>query len=146
MDPPFHQLRHTSRARAHGVHHCTLKVWGGEFPHMSHHTPHFSQRGSLVTRLHGHNIIAMATAGTTPFRKKLTPHTGEHNFLYHDGFLITCVALQCQVLSQSLPHTNTQDRVPLERKDVIPNTQTKVPWTIKSRNDWWWTPYVLPFQ
>ena len=32
MDPPFHQLRQTSRARAHGVHHWTLKVWGSEWP------------------------------------------------------------------------------------------------------------------
>ena len=32
MDPPLHQLRHTSRARTHGVHHWTLKLWGWDFP------------------------------------------------------------------------------------------------------------------
>ena len=85
-------------------------------PHMAHHTPLFSQRGGLVTRLHGHTLSAMATSGTAPFRKKATPHTGEPNFLSHDGSLITCVALQGQVLSQSLPHTNTQDRISFGEK------------------------------
>ena len=89
---------------------------GENVPHMAHHTPLFSQRGCFGTRLHGHHIIAMATSGTAPFRRKATPHTGEPNFLYHDGSLITCVALQGQVLSQSLPHTNTQDRISFGEK------------------------------
>ena len=80
-------------------------------PHMAHHTPLFSQRGCVVTRLHGHHISAMATSGTAPFRRKATPHTGEPNFLSHDGSLRTCAALQGQVLSQSLPDTNTQERI-----------------------------------
>ena len=92
------------------------KFEGENVPHMAHHTPLFSQRGCLGTRLHGHHIIAMATSGTAPFRRKATPHTGEPNFLYHDGSLITCVALQGQVLSQSLPHTNTQDRISFGEK------------------------------
>jgi hypothetical protein len=58
----------------------------------------------------------MATTGTAPFRRKAPPHTGEPNFLYHDGSLITCAALQGQVLSQSLPHTNTQDRISFGEK------------------------------
>ena len=89
---------------------------GENVPHMAHHTPLFSQGGCLGTRLHGHHISAMATSGTAPFRKKATPHTGEPNFLYHDGSLITCVARQGHVLSQSLPHTNTQDRVSFGEK------------------------------
>ena len=89
---------------------------GDTVPHMAHHTPLFSQRGGLVTRLHGHTLSAMATSGTAPFRRKATPHTGEPNFLYHDGSLITCAALQGQVLSQSLPHTNTQDRISFGEK------------------------------
>ena len=83
---------------------------------MAHHTPLFSQRRCLGTRLHGHHISAMATSGTAPFRRKVTPHTGELNFLYHDGSLITCVALQGLVLSQSLPHTDTQDRISFGEK------------------------------
>ena len=89
---------------------------GETFPHMAHHTPLFSQRGGLVTRLHGHDISAMATSGTAPFRRKATAHPGEPNFLYHDGSLITCVARQGPVLSQSLPHTNTQDRISFGEK------------------------------
>ena len=85
-------------------------------PHMAHHTPLFSQGGCLGTRLHGHHISAMATSGTAPFGRKATPHTGEPNFFYHDGSPITCVALQGQVLSQSLPHTNTQDRISFGEK------------------------------
>ena len=53
----------------------------------------------------------MGTSGTAPFRRKSYPPTGEPNFLYHEGSLIACVALQAQVLSQSLPHMNTQDRI-----------------------------------
>ena len=79
-------------------------------------TPLFSQRGCLGTRLHGHDIRTMATSGTAPFRRKATPHTGEPNFLYHDGSLITCAALQGQVLSQSLLHTNTQYRISFGEK------------------------------
>ena len=89
---------------------------GDTFPQMAHHTPLFSQRGGLVTRLHGHHISAMATSGNAPFRKKAPPHTGEPNCLYHDGTLITCVAFQGQVLSQALPHTNTQDRISFGEK------------------------------
>ena len=89
---------------------------GDTFPHMAHHTPLFSQRGGLVTRLHGHTLSAMATSGTAPFRRKATPHTGEPNFLYHDGSLITCGARQGQVLSESLPHTHTQDRISFGEK------------------------------
>ena len=89
---------------------------GETFPHMAHHTPLFSQRGCLGTRLHGHDIRTMATSGTAPFRRKATPHTGEPNFLYHDGSRITCGALQGQVLSQSLPHTNSQDRISFGEK------------------------------
>ena len=85
-------------------------------PHMAHLTPLFSQRGCLGTRLHGHHIRTMATSGTAPFRRKATPHTGEPNFLYHDGYLITCAALQGQVLSQSLLHTNTQYRISFGEK------------------------------
>ena len=85
-------------------------------PHMAHLTPLFSQRGCLGTRLHGHHISAMATAGTAPCRRKATPHTGEPSFLYHDGSLITCGAFQGQVLSQALPHTNTQDRISFGEK------------------------------
>ena len=95
----------------------------------------FSQRGCLVTRLHGHHISAMATAGTAPCRRKATPHPGEPNFLYHDGSRIACVALQTQVLSQSLPHRYTQYRIAFGEKEVIPNTQSKVPWILKSRHD-----------
>jgi len=84
---------------------------GDNVPHVAHHTSLFSQRGCLGTRLHGHHISAMATSGTAPFRRKGTPHPEETNFLYHDVSLITCVALQGQVLSQSLPHTDTQDRI-----------------------------------
>ena len=89
---------------------------GENVPHMAHHTPLFSQRDCSGTRLHGHHISAMATSGTAPFRRKASQHPGEHNFLYHDGSLITCVALQGQVLSQSLPHTNTQDRISFGEK------------------------------
>ena len=87
------------------------RVEGENVPHMAHHTPLFSQRGCSGTRLHGHHISAMATSGTAPFRRKATPPPGETNFLYHDGSLITCVALLGQDLSQSLPHTNTQYRI-----------------------------------
>ena len=146
MDPPFHQLRHTSRARAHGVHHWTLKVWGWECPTYGPSHTSFSQRGCLVTRLHGHHISAMAASGTAPFWRNATPHPGEPNFLYHDGSRITCVALQTQVLSQSLPHRYTQYRIAFGEKEVIPNTQSKVPWILKSRHDWGRTPYELPFQ
>ena len=48
---------------------------GENFPHMARHTPLFSQTGCQVTRLHGHNISAMATSETAPFRRKATPHT-----------------------------------------------------------------------
>ena len=89
---------------------------GENVPHMAHRTPLFSQRGCSGTRLHGHNISAMATSGSAPFRRKATPHHGEPNFLYHDGSLITCVALQGRVLSQSMPHTNTQDRISFGEK------------------------------
>ena len=89
---------------------------GENVPHMAHHTPLFSQRDCSGTRLHGHNISAMATSGSAPFRRKATPHHGEPNFLYHDGSLITCVALQGRVLSQSMPHTNTQDRISFGEK------------------------------
>ena len=89
---------------------------GENVPHMAHHTPLFAQRGCLVKRRHGHSISAMAPAGTAPCRRKATPHTGEPNFLSCDGSLITCVALQGQVLSQSLPHTNTQDRISFGEK------------------------------
>ena len=116
MDPPFHQLRHTSRARAHGVPHELSRFEGENVPHMAHHTPLFSQRECSGTRLHGHHISAMATSGTAPFRRKATPHTGEPNFLYHDGSLITCGARQCQVLSQSLLHTKTQYRISFGEK------------------------------
>ena len=96
-------------------------------PHMAHHTPLFSQRGGLVTRLHGHTLSAMATSGTAPFRRKATPHTGEPNFLYHEGSLIACVALQAQVLSQSLPHMNTQDRISFGVKRCRSKQQNKSP-------------------
>ena len=118
MDPPFLHLRHTSRARAHGVHHWTLKVWVGELPIYGPSHTLFSQRSCLGTRIHGHNISAMATSGPSYFRKKSTPHTGEPNSLYHDGSLITCVALQGQVLSQSLPHTKTQYRISFWREKM----------------------------
>ncbi len=49
MDPPFHQLRQTSRARAHGVHHWTLNVWVGECP-----TYGPSHTSFLTERLFGH--------------------------------------------------------------------------------------------
>ena len=112
MDPPFHQLRHTARARAHGVHHWTLKVWGWECP-----TYGPSHTSFLTEKIwYGHNISAMATSGTAPFRRKATPHPGEPNFLYHDGSLITCVAPQGQGLSRTLPHTNTQDRISFREK------------------------------
>ena len=89
---------------------------GETFPHMAQHTPLFSQRACSGTRLHGHHISAVATTRTAPFRRKATPHTGEPNFLYHDGSLITCVARQGHVLSQSLLHTNTQDRISFGEK------------------------------
>ena len=104
-------------------------------PHMAHLTPLFSQRGCLGTRLHGHHISAMATAGTAPCRRKATPHPGEPNFLYHDGSLITCGARQGQVLPQSLPHTNTQDRISFGQKRCHSKHPNKRPWTVKSRND-----------
>ena len=116
MDPPFHQLRQTSRAKLM-VSLIELSRFEGEnVPHMAHLTALFSQRGCLGTRLHGHHISAMATAGTAPCRRKATPHPGEPNFLYHDGSLITCGARQGQVLPQSLPHTNTQDRISFGEK------------------------------
>ena len=49
MDPPFHQLRHTSRARAHGVPHWTLKVWVWEC-----HTYGPSHTSFLTERWFGH--------------------------------------------------------------------------------------------
>ena len=77
----------------------------------------FSHREVVLgTRLHGHDIRTMATSGTAPFRRKATPHPGEPNFLYHDGSLITCAALQGQVLCQSLLHTNTQYRISFGEK------------------------------
>ena len=100
---------------------------GENVPHMAHHTPLFSQGGCLGTRLHGHNSISMATSGTAPFRPKATPHTGEPNFFYHDGSPITCVALQGQVLSQSLPHTNTQDRMSFGEKRCQSTPPNKSP-------------------
>jgi len=84
---------------------------GEPFPHMAHHTPPFSQRVCFVTRLHGHSITAMATYRTAPFRRKASPHIGEPNCFYHDVAMINYVALQGQVLSQSLPHMNTQYRI-----------------------------------
>ena len=116
MDPPFHQLRQTSRAKLM-VSLIELSRFEGEnVPHMAHHTPLFSQRPCSSTKLHGHHISAKATTGTAPFRRKATPHTGEPNFLYHDGSLITSVALQGQVLSQTLFHRNTQYRVSFGEK------------------------------
>ena len=107
---------------------CELSRFEGfTFPHMAHHTPLFSQRGGLVTRLHGHHISAKATSGAAPFRKKATPHTGEPYCLYHGGSLITCAALQGQVLSQSLPHTNTQDRVSFGEKRCHSTPPNKSP-------------------
>ena len=100
---------------------------GDTFPHMAHHTPLFSQRACLVSRHHGHHISANATSGTAPFRRKATPHPGDHNFLYHDGSLITCVALQGHVLSQSLPHTNTQDRISFGEKRCHSKHPNKIP-------------------
>ena len=132
MDPPFHQRRHTSRARAHAVPHWTLKVWGRECPTCGPSHTYF-----LTEKIwYGHNISAMATSGAAPCRRKATPHTGEHNFLYHDGSLITCVALQGQVLSQSLLHTNTQDRISFGEKRCHSKHPNKITWTMKSRNDW----------
>ena len=94
-----------------------LSMFEGEnVPLMAHHTLHSSRRVCLGTRLHGHNNSAMATSGTAPFGRKATPHPGEPNSLYHDGSLITCVALQGQVLSHSLPHTTTQDRISFGEK------------------------------
>ena len=49
MDPPSHQLRQTSRARAHGVPHWTLKVWGWECP-----TYGPSHTSFLTERVFGH--------------------------------------------------------------------------------------------
>ena len=100
---------------------------GETFPHMAHHTPHFSQRGCLVSRLHGHHISAVATTRTAPFRRKATPHHGEPNFLYHDGSMITCVARQGHVLSQSLLHTNTQDRISFGEKICHSKHPSKTP-------------------
>jgi len=100
---------------------------GENVPHMAPHTPLFSQRGGLVTRLHGHDISAMATSGTAPFRRKATAHPGEPNFLYHDGSLITCAALQGQVLSQSLPHTNTHYRISFGEKRYHSKHPSKSP-------------------
>ena len=112
MDPPFHQLRHTSRARTHGFHLLTLNVWGWQCP-----TYGPSHTSFLTEKIwYGHNISVIATSGTAPFRRKATPHHGEPNFLYHDGSMITCVALQGRVLSQSMPHTNTQDRISFGEK------------------------------
>ena len=135
MDPPFHQHRHSSRARAPVAIIELSRFKVENVPHMAHHTPLFSQRGCLVTRLHGHHISAMATSGTAPFGRKATPHTGEPNFLYHDESLITCAALQGQVLSQSLPHTNTLDRITFGEKRCHSKHPNKVPCTMKSRND-----------
>ena len=127
MDPPFHQLRQTSRAKLM-VSLIELSRFEGEnVPHMAHHTPLFSQRACSGTRLHGHHISSMATSGTAPFRRKATAHTGEPNFLYHDGSLITCVALQGQVLSQSLLHTNTQDRISFGEKRYHSKHPSKSP-------------------
>jgi len=134
MDPPFHQLRQTSRAKLM-VSLIELSRFEGEnVPHMAHHTPLFSQRPCSSTKLHGHHISAKATTGTAPFRRKATPHTGEPNILYHDGSLITSVALQGQVLLRHcLTRIHSTESL-LERKGVIPNTQTKVPWIMTSRN------------
>jgi len=88
MEPPFHQLRHTSIARAHVVHHWTLKVSGWEYPTYGPSHTSFLTETFFGHRLHGDNISAMATAGSAPFRMKATPHTGEPNFLYHVGYLI----------------------------------------------------------
>ena len=92
MDPPFHQLRQTSRARAPGVHPLTLKVWGLECHTYGPSHTSISQRGWLVPRHHRPNISAMAITGTAHFRRKATTHTGEPIFLYHVGCRITCVA------------------------------------------------------
>ena len=89
----------------------------GRLSHIWPITLLFSHREVVLgTRLHGHDIRTMATSGTAPFRRKAPPHPGEPNFLYHDGSLITCAALQGQVLSQSLLHTNTQYRISFGEK------------------------------
>jgi len=96
----------------------------------------FSHWVFWITWLHAHHTSAMALSGTAPFRRKATPHPGEHNSLYHDGSLITCVALHGQVLSQSLPHTNTQYRISFGEKRYHSKHPNKITWTMKSRNDW----------
>ena len=116
MDPPFHHFDIPPEQELMVSIFELSRFEGENVPHVAHHTPLFSRRGCLITRLHGHHISAMATCGTAPFRRKEFPHTGEPKFPYHDGSLITCGALQGQVLSQSLPHTNTQDRISFGEK------------------------------
>ncbi len=107
----------------------------GRMSHIWPITHLFSHRVCWITWLHGHHTSAMARSGTAPFRRKATPHTGEPNFRYHDESRITCVALQGRALSQSLPHSYTQYRIAFGEKEVIPNTQSKVPWILTSRHD-----------
>ena len=107
----------------------------GRMSHIWPITHLFSHRVCWITWLHGHHTSAMARSGTAPFRRKATLHNGEPNLLYHDGSLITCAALQGQVLSQSLPHTNTQDRISFGEKRCHSKHPNKITWTMKSRND-----------
>ena len=116
MDPPFHQLRHTSRARAHGVHLWTLKVWGWAFPtYGPSHTSFLTERlfGPKAPwasyQCHGH-------FWDCNFHKEGHSTQWGTKVFYNDGSLITCVALQCEVLSQSLPHRNTQYRISFGEK------------------------------
>ena len=133
MDPPFHHFDIPPEQELMVSIFELSRFEGETFPHKAHHTPLFSQRGCLFTRLHGHHISAMATSDTAPFGRKATPHTGEPNFLYHDGSLITCVALQGQVLSPSLPHTNTQDRISFGEKRCHSKHPNKSPLDSESK-------------
>jgi len=107
---------------------CELSSFEGEnVTHTAHHTPLFAQRVCLDTRLHGHNISDMATSGTATLGRKATPHTLEPNFLCLDGYLITCVAPQGQVLSQPLPHTNKQNTICFGEKRCHSKHPNKIP-------------------
>ena len=99
----------------------------GRMSHIWPITHLFSHRVCWITWLHGHHTSAMARSGTAPFRRKATLHNGEPNFLSHDGSLIIGYHLRVKCfLSHCLTRIHSTES-PLERKDVIPNTQTKSP-------------------
>jgi len=89
--------------------------------HLVSHREGVCSQGSMgIISVYGHHWVA-------PFRRLATPHTGEPNFLCHDGSVIICVARQGHVLSQSQLHTNTEYRISFGEKTYHSKHPNKSP-------------------